>query len=207
MRAIARRAKPRGTDGRARAQRAIDRPCRDPAKILQPPCTAPRHCVQLGRGCSAPDVTMHSVQALNKDFQDLLQLFNRHGVRYLVVGGFAVMVHARPRYTKDLGIWLECSSDNATRVVAALDEFGFASLGLTPADFDQPDVVIQLGYEPNRVDLLTSLTGVEFATAYPQRITARIGELDLPVIDRASLVANKRALGRTKDLGDVEDLE
>jgi hypothetical protein len=144
---------------------------------------------------------------LGKDFRDLLELLNRHQVRYLVVGGFAVAVHGTPRYTKDLDIWIEVSPDNAARLVAVLDEFGFASLGLRTEDFLDPDVVIQLGYEPNRIDFLTKLTGVEFAEAYPARVSITINEIDVPLIDRASLIANKRALGRPHDLDDAKGLE
>jgi hypothetical protein len=129
------------------------------------------------------------------------------GRRYLAVGGFAVAVHGTPRYTKDLDLWIEVSPDNAARLVAAIEEFGFASLGLCVEDFLDPDVVIQLGYEPNRVDFLTKLTGVEFADAYPARTSLTIQGIDIPVIDRASLIANKRALGRLHDLDDVKDLD
>jgi hypothetical protein len=144
---------------------------------------------------------------LGKDFRDLLELLNRHQVRYLIVGGFAVAIHGSPRYTKDLDIWLDVSPDNAARIVAVLDEFGFASLGLRAEDFLDPDVVIQLGYEPNRIDFLTKLTGVEFAAVYPSRVSISIGGIDVPVIDRASLIANKRALGRSHDLDDAKDLD
>jgi hypothetical protein len=154
----------------------------------------------------APDDTISCVE-LGRDFRDLIELLNRHGVRYLAVGGFAVAVHARPRYTKDLDLWVEISVDNARRIIAALDDFGFASLGLRVEDFLDPDVVIQLGYEPNRVDFLTNLTGVKFAEAYPMRVLTKVGDLEVPVIDRASLIANKRALGRPRDLDDAKDLE
>jgi hypothetical protein len=123
--------------------------------------------------------TLRVVQ-LGKDFRDLLELSNRHQVRYLIVGGFAVAVHGSPRYTKDLDIWLDVSPDNAARMV---------------------------GYEPNRVDFLTKLSGVEFAAVYPSRVSTSIGEIDVPVIDRASLIANKRALGRSHDLDDAKDLD
>lgn len=144
---------------------------------------------------------------LGKDFRDLLELLNRHQVRYLAVGGFAVAVHGTPRYTKDLDLWVEVSVDNAKRIIAALDDFGFASLGLCSEDFLDPDVIIQLGYEPNRVDFLTNLTGVEFSEAYPMRVPTKVGNLEVPVIDRASLIANKRALGRPHDLDDAKGLE
>jgi hypothetical protein len=147
------------------------------------------------------------MQALGKDVRDLLALLDKHGVRYLIVGGFAVAVHGTPRYTKDLDIWVECSPDNAVRLARVLDDFGFASLGVSAADFETPDLVVQLGYEPNRIDILTGLTGAQFEEAYPQRVIAKIGDLDVPIIDRASLIANKRALGRPQDLVDAEDLE
>jgi hypothetical protein len=147
------------------------------------------------------------VQPLGKDVRDLLALFAKHGVRYLIVGGFAVAVHGVPRYTKDMDLWVEASPDNAVKIVAAIGEFGFASLGLVADDFTAPDMVIQLGYEPNRIDLLTGLTGVQFADAYPRRITTMIGDIEVTIIDRESLIANKRALGRPQDLADAEELE
>lgn len=125
----------------------------------------------------------------------------------MIVGGFAVAAHGFPRYTKDLDLWIECSVDNSHRIIAALDEFGFGALGLTEQDFTTPDLVIQLGYEPNRIDLFTGLTGVRFEEAYPKRITASIDGIQLPIIDRHSLATNKRAFGRTRDLADAEELE
>ena len=144
---------------------------------------------------------------LGKDLRDLLALLETHGVHYLLVGGFAVAVHGTPRYTKDLDVWVEVAPDNAARIVAALAEFGMQSLGLAESDFLEPDVVIQLGYEPNRVDFLTRLTGVEFADAYPRRVTIAVAGISVPVIDRESLIANKLALGRPHDLADAEDLQ
>jgi len=147
------------------------------------------------------------VVQLGKDLRDLLELLNKYQVRYLVVGGFAVAVHGAPRYTKDLDRWLEVSLQNADRIIAVLDEFGFASLGLRAEAFLDKDVVIQLGYEPNRIDFLTRLTGVEFVDAYPARMLVTIDEIAVPVIDRASLIANKRALGRPHDLDDARELD
>jgi hypothetical protein len=117
-----------------------------------------------------------------------------------------VAAHGFPRYTKDLDLWLECSHENAARVIAALADFGFGSLNLTVDDFTTPDLVIQLGYEPNRIDLLTGLTGVVFDEAYPRRVSATIDGLVVPIIDRMSLAANKRAFGPI-DLADAEELE
>src|SRR5438094_5310079 len=107
------------------------------------------------------------MQALGKDLRDLLALLAKHDVHYLVVGGFAVSIHTAPRYTKDLDLWVEATRDNAIKLLAAIDEFGFGSLGLAVEDFTQPDIVVQLGYEPNRIDLLTVLTGVHFEQVVP----------------------------------------
>ncbi len=128
-------------------------------------------------------------------------------MRFLVVGGFAVAVHGIPRYTKDLDIWIECSEDNAKKLLVVLEAFGFGSLDLTVGDFTTPDLVIQLGYEPNRIDFLTGLTGVKFADAFPKRVSATLDGINVPVIDRASLATNKRAFGRPQDLVDAEGLE
>lgn len=147
------------------------------------------------------------MQALGKDVRELLGLLEKHGVRYMIVGGFAVTAHGFPRYTKDLDVWVECSPDNARRLVAVPDEFGFGDLGVTEADFGTPDLVIQLGDEPNRVDLLTGLTGVRFEDAYPRRITDMTDGIAVPIIDRQSLAANKRAFGRAIDMADAEELE
>lgn len=144
---------------------------------------------------------------LSKDFKDFLQLLAASHVRYIVVGGYAVASYTIPRYTKDLDVWIEASADNARNLVAALEAFGFASLGLTIDDFVELDQVVQLGYEPNRIDILTSISGVRFEDAYPLRVVTNIDGVDVPMIDRTSLVANKRATGRPRDLLDAEELE
>ena len=144
---------------------------------------------------------------LNQDFQEFVELFVAHEVEFLIVGGYALAAHGHPRYTKDLDIWLACSPPNAIHVIAALAEFGFGSLGLTTQDFETPDLVIQLGYEPNRIDLLTGLTGVRFDDAYPRRLEVEIEGVRVPIIDRHSLAVNKRAFGRPQDLADAEALE
>lgn len=144
---------------------------------------------------------------LTADFEDFLNLLNARQVRYVVAGGFAVAAHGTPRYTKDLDIWLEVSPENAERLVRALHDFGMASLGLEAEDFLERDVVVQLGYEPNRIDLLTGLSGVEFAAAYPRRLILQLGHVEVPFLGREDLIANKRALGRARDLADIEELE
>ncbi|AZI43246.1 hypothetical protein EHF33_11250 [Deinococcus psychrotolerans] len=144
---------------------------------------------------------------LPDDFREFLEALNAHQVRYLVAGAFALAVHGHPRYTKDLDIWVEVSDDNATRILAALEEFGFGSLGLSQADFLTENTVLQLGYEPTRIDLLTSLDGVSFSEAYPRRVMAFLSGTQAPVLDVETFKANKRATGRARDLADIEALE
>lgn len=143
---------------------------------------------------------------LNPDFKEFLQLLNDNQVRYLVTGGYAVAFHGYPRYTKDLDIWIELSRDNAQKLIAALDEFGFASLGLSEQDFLEPGTVIQLGHPPNRIDLLTTVTGVDFETCYRSRIVIRVDDSDVSFIDLDNLRKNKQAVGRPQDLADLDNL-
>ena len=143
---------------------------------------------------------------LSKDFKEFLESLNAHDVRYLVVGGYAVALHGHPRYTKDIDVWIELSTENANNIIRALDEFGFGSLGLKPEDFLQPDQIIQLGYPPNRIDILTTLKGLEFEECYATKVDVDIQGLDIYLIDIESLKKNKIATGRTQDLADAENL-
>lgn len=144
---------------------------------------------------------------LNQDFKEFLALLVRHDVRYLIVGGYSVAFHGHPRYTKDLDVWVLTSEENATKLVAALQAFGFGSLGLKQADFLEPGYVVQLGQPPARIDLLTSLTGVEFESCWRNRTELVVDGLAIPVISLDDLRRNKRALGRHQDLADLENLE
>ena len=145
--------------------------------------------------------------ALNQDFKEFIQSLNANNVRYLIIGGYAVAYHGHPRYTKDLDIWLGSSRDNVTNFIKALDQFGFGSLNLTVEDFLDPEQIIQLGYPPNRIDILTDLTGVEFERCYPARVSATIDEIVINFIDLENLKRNKKAAGRFQDLADLENLE
>ncbi|AOC54834.1 MAG: hypothetical protein IM550_16210 [Microcystis sp. M54BS1] len=144
---------------------------------------------------------------LNQDFKEFIQLLNDNQVRYLVLGGYAVALHGYPRYTKDIDIWIEMSSLNAYNLIKALEGFGFGSLGLTIDDFLTPDQVIQLGYPPNRIDLITTPDGVEFQTCYLSRIEVKIDDIIVNFIDLENLKKNKKASGRLQDLADLENLE
>jgi predicted nucleotidyltransferase len=144
---------------------------------------------------------------LNKDFKEFFESLNNNNVRYLVIGGYAVAVHGHPRYTRDIDIWLELSPDNASRVIKAIEEFGFGSLGLKKEDFLEPTQVVQLGYPPIRIDLLTSIKGVVFEECYLSRVELTISGIKLNFIDLDNLKKNKQATGRHQDLADLENLE
>jgi hypothetical protein len=144
---------------------------------------------------------------LNQDFKEFIQSLNNNGVRYLVIGGYAVAFHGHPRYTKDIDIWISMSSENASNMVKALDEFGFGSLGLKVDDFVVPDRIVQLGYPPSRIDILTTPSGVDFDTCYKARIQTTVDGILVNFIDLESLKRNKKSTGRHQDLADVENLE
>lgn len=144
---------------------------------------------------------------LNQDFKEFVQSLNENNARYLVIGGYAVAFHGYPRYTKDLDVWVESSQENAMRIVKALEQFGFASLGLQAEDFLVPDQVIQLGFPPNRIDILTSVEGVAFQGCYASRVQVVLDGIRVNFIDLENLKKNKRAVGRAQDLADLEKLE
>lgn len=149
---------------------------------------------------------MRRTQMLSRDFKEFVALLNAHGAEYLVVGGYAMAVHGRPRQTGDLDIWLKRDHDNALRVMAALQDFGFGDLGLSTGDFEIRDQVVQLGYPPFRIDLLTDIDGVAFDAAWPSRFEHQLGDLRIPFIGLDALKANKRASGRPRDIDDLENL-
>ncbi len=144
---------------------------------------------------------------LNSDFKEFIQLLNDNQVKYLVIGGYAVAVHGHPRYTKDIDIWIEMKPENADKLLTALDQFGFGSLGLSSQDFQSPDQIIQLGYPPNRIDLITTPDGVDFETCYISKLEIIINDIPVHFIDLNNLKKNKKASGRLQDLADLERLE
>ncbi|NBC18541.1 MAG: hypothetical protein GVY18_14640 [Bacteroidetes bacterium] len=141
------------------------------------------------------------------DFREFAACLNAREVRYLIVGGYAVAFHGHPRYTKDLDVWIERTPENVRKLLRALDDFGFGSVGLGADDFLEPDQIIQLGYPPLRIDLLTSLDGVTFEVCYKNRQTLDVDEVRLFFIGLECLRSNKRASGRHQDLADLENLE
>ena len=144
---------------------------------------------------------------LNQDFKEFIQLLNDNQVKYLVIGGYAVAVHGHPRYTKDIDIWIEISEENAQKLVTALTQFGFDSLGLTSDDFQTPNQIIQLGYPPNRIDLITNPDGIDFQTCYDSKIEVTLNDIPVKFINLDNLKKNKLASGRLQDLADLENLQ
>jgi hypothetical protein len=143
---------------------------------------------------------------MNSDFRDLLKLFNAHRVRYLVVGGYAVMKYTEPRYTKDLDVWVEATPKNAKAVFKALRKFEAPLANLHESDFATEGFCYQMGRPPARVDILMSIQGVRFADAWSSRVASDFDGVTGHVISRKDLIANKRALGRPQDLVDVNSL-
>jgi hypothetical protein len=143
---------------------------------------------------------------LQKDLREFVELLNSNKVEYLVVGAFAVAHHGYPRYTADLDIFIRPTSENAGRVLRALAEFGFGKLGITVEDLRTHGKVVQLGVKPNRIDLLTSISGVSFEDAWSSREEADLAGVPTRFIGRSALLVNKESTGRAKDLGDAEEL-
>jgi len=141
-----------------------------------------------------------------KDFKELLVLFNEHKVEYVIVGGYALAFHGAPRYTGDIDILIHPDTANAHRILKALDKFGFGSVDLMEADFEKPENVIQLGVPPVRVDIITSLTGVSWEDACAGRIQGKYGDITVYYIGRKQFISNKRAVARKQDLADLEAL-
>jgi predicted nucleotidyltransferase len=143
---------------------------------------------------------------LSKDLREFLALLNSNEVEYLVVGAFAVAYHGFPRYTADLDLLVRPTAENADRTIRALAQFGFGSLGILSADIHTPGMVVQLGVKPNRIDLLTGISGVTFEEAWASRREAELEGVAVQFIGCEALLLNKESTGRAKDLGDAEEL-
>jgi hypothetical protein len=141
----------------------------------------------------------------SRDFTEFVDLLAQHDVTALIIGAFAVAFHAKPRFTKDLDIFVEATPENAERLLRAIDAFGFGALGLNINDF-APGRVTQLGYPPNRIDLVTSIDGVTFEEAWASRVAGKYGVVDVWYIGREALVRNKTAAARPQDLMDLATL-
>ena len=143
----------------------------------------------------------------HNDQAEFLEALNKHGVKALIIGATALAFHAKPRFTGDLDVFVEASTENATRVIAAIDDFGFGGIGIAPADFEQVGQVVQLGVEPNRVDITTRIHGITFEEAWPNRVAGKFEDVPVFYIGRDDLIRNKEAAARPIDLADVSILK
>jgi hypothetical protein len=146
------------------------------------------------------------MEKIPQDFKELLELLNSHKVEYLVVGSYALAFHGAPRFTGDIDLFVKPDLANAKRILEALGEFGFGSLNLSEADFTTPENVVQFGVPPVRIDIMTSLTGVSWEKAQAGKVRGNYDKTLVYFISKQELIANKTALGRQKDLADIEAL-
>jgi len=146
-------------------------------------------------------------ELMSPDFRELLLVFNDEGVEYLIVGAHALAAYGHVRATKDLDVWVRPDPANAKRVITALNSFGAPLTDLSREDLSTAGTVFQIGIPPLRIDLLTSIDGVDFDAAWPNRLETRFGEVIAFVISRQDLITNKKTAARLQDLADVELLE
>lgn len=144
---------------------------------------------------------------LAQDFEDFVKLLNRHKVEYMVVGGYALAFHGKPRHTGDLDIWIGISESNAEKMLQVVKDFGFGSLGFTKKDFLKEGYVTQIGYPPLRIDILNSIDGVEFEQAYKNKLSVDLDTLKIDYIGLKDFIQNKQSTGRARDLTDVKEIQ
>ena len=143
---------------------------------------------------------------LTSDFKEFALLLDTNEVEYLIVGGYALAAHGHPRYTGDLDFWVGTDLLNGERIIKTLKDFGFGSLQLTAKDFTIPNQTVQLGYPPRRIDLLTGISGVDFRQCCERRLVVAVDGMNLPFIGLEDFKTNKAAVGRPKDLADLDSL-
>jgi hypothetical protein len=148
------------------------------------------------------------MEKMNQNFTEFFDALKRHGVKYLLIGGYAVAYYDRPRYTKDIDIWVERSAENSKKIMDALNDFGFGNIGLTENDLqDEHTPIIQLGYPPQRIDILLALPDLDFADAYVKRQQIKNENICIDVISLEDLISNKERVARDVDLLDVKRLK
>lgn len=144
---------------------------------------------------------------LAQDFEDFIKLLHKNDVDYLVVGGYALAFHGKPRHTGDLDIWINNSEANSEKLVLAIADFGLSSLGLTKSDFMQEGYVTQIGYPPLRIDLLNTIDGVNFEDAFPNRLFVDVNGFNVNYIGLKEFIKNKTASGRSQDIADLKEIK
>jgi len=141
---------------------------------------------------------------IEKDYEEFIELLNKHEVKYCIIGSYALAFHARPRYTKDIDFLIDISPENAKKIKSALNEFGFASVNLTEQDFLKEGNIIQLGYEPVRIDIITSIINIDFSDVWNNKVQVQFGNQKAFIIDRKNLIKSKQISKRTQDAADIE---
>ena len=143
---------------------------------------------------------------LNQDFKEFVKLLTENKVEYLIVGGYAVGVHGYPRYTGDLDIWINNTTENAKRVLRCVEDFGFSSYNLSVSDFTKQGNIIQLGYPPIRIDIINQVDGVNFSDCYTNKKEVKADDINLYFIGYDDLLKNKKTTSRPRDIDDIENL-
>lgn len=145
---------------------------------------------------------------LAKDFEEFVVLLNKHRLDYMVVGGYALALHGKPRHTGDLDIWINISDENAERMLQVLRDFGMRALDFKKADFLKPGYITQIGYPPLRIDILNNIDGVEFSEAVQNRQKIKLDDdLEISFIGLQDFIRNKEAAGRSQDLSDIKEIK
>ena len=144
---------------------------------------------------------------LARDFEEFVKLLNKHKTAYMVVGGYALAFHGRPRHTGDLDIWIDISNSNATKMLRVVKDFGLGSLGFTKKDFLKEGFVSQIGHPPLRIDILNSIDGVEFEKAYKNKLSIDLDNIRIHYIGLGDFIKNKQSTGRARDLADIRDIQ
>lgn len=143
---------------------------------------------------------------IEKDYEELLRLLNKNNVRYCIIGSYAVAFYAKPRYTKDMDIFIDPTIENGKRIATALKEFGFEGLNLSEKDFCQAGIIVQLGYEPLRIDIMTSIEGCSFEKVWENKVIGTYGHEKVFFIGLDELIENKKQTGRQQDKEDLDIL-
>jgi predicted nucleotidyltransferase len=144
---------------------------------------------------------------LNKDFVEFISLLNKHAVDYMVVGGYALAFHGKPRQTGDLDVWIDNATSNAEKMIKVIKDFGFGSLGIKEEDFLKDNSIVQLGYPPLRIDILNAIDGVQFKEAMSHRLSQKIDGVVIPFIAKEDFIKNKKATGRSQDIADIKEIQ
>lgn len=144
---------------------------------------------------------------LAKDFEDFIRLLNKHRVQYMIVGGYALAFHGKPRYTGDIDVWIGISEQNATKLLKVVKEFGLASLGFKKEDFLKEGYISQIGRPPLRIDLINGIDGVDFDEALERVQEIDIDGLKVAYIGLGDFIKNKEATGRKKDIADIQEIK